>query len=86
MRRPILNNSKDGDVVYDPFLGSGTTLLAAEETGRVCCGMDIDPAYVNVIVRRWEKATGQVARLSATQATFAEVQAQRQEVAEHAAS
>src|SRR6266699_854868 len=50
MRRPVLNNSVRGDVVYDPFLGSGTTLVAAETTDRLCYGMDIDPAYVDVIV------------------------------------
>jgi DNA modification methylase len=44
--------------VYDPFLGSGTTLIAAEQTGRVCYGMEIDPVYVDVIVRRWEEYTG----------------------------
>jgi DNA modification methylase len=57
MRRPILNNSKRGDGVYDPFLGSGTTLIACESEGRVCYGMEIDPAYCDVIVARWEKQT-----------------------------
>ena len=50
MRRPILNNTVPGDIVYDPFLGSGTTLIAAQETERVCFGLDIDPRYVDVIV------------------------------------
>lgn len=52
MRRPICNNSALGEAVYDPFLGSGTTLIAAQTTGRACLGMEIDPAYVDVAVRR----------------------------------
>jgi DNA modification methylase len=50
-------------LVYDPFLGSGTTLIACEQTGRVCYGMEIDPVYVDVIVRRWEVFTGKKAVL-----------------------
>jgi DNA methylase len=53
MRRPILNHTKRGELVYEPFLGSGTTLAAAELTERVCCGMELDPKYVDVIVQRW---------------------------------
>jgi adenine-specific DNA methylase len=63
MRRPIENNSSPGQAVYDPFLGSGTILIAAEQTGRVCYGMEIDPVYVDVIVRRWEEFTGKKAIL-----------------------
>jgi DNA modification methylase len=48
MRRPVLNNSKAGDAIYDPFLGSGTTVVACEATGRSCLGMEIDPGYVDV--------------------------------------
>ena len=77
MRRPILNNSKGGDAVYDPFLGSGTTLVAAEMEGRVCYGLELDPAYVDVIVTRWQNLTGKVAMLEATGATFEETKAQR---------
>jgi DNA modification methylase len=58
MRRPIVNNSRPGELVYDPFLGSGTSLIAAETTGRICCGLEISPAYVDVIVRRWQAFTG----------------------------
>jgi DNA modification methylase len=58
MRRPIQNHSGD---VYDPFLGSGTTLIAAEMMGRTCYGVELSPAYCDVIVARWEKATGQTA-------------------------
>ena len=54
MRRPILNHTKRGELVYEPFLGSGTTLAAAELTQRVCYGIELDPKYVDVVVRRWE--------------------------------
>lgn len=50
--------TKRGGLVLDTFLGSGSTLMAAQETGRVCCGVELDPLYVDVIVRRWQKATG----------------------------
>ena len=63
MRRPILNNSSPGQAVYDPFLGSGTTLIAAEGTGRVCYGMEISPAYVQIVVERWCNFTGKKAEL-----------------------
>jgi len=63
MRRPILHHTKAGDEVYDPFLGSGTTLVAAELTGRVCYGLELDPGYCDVIVARWEKLTGKKATL-----------------------
>lgn len=55
MARPIRNNSKEGDVVYDPFLGSGTTLIAAEQLNRICYGIELDPAYCDIIVERWTK-------------------------------
>ena len=58
MRRPILNHTHAGEVVYDPFLGSGTSIIAAETTGRICIGLEIDPAYCDVIVERWEQFTG----------------------------
>jgi DNA modification methylase len=63
MRRPILNHTERGDVIYDPFLGSGTTLAASELTGRICYGLEIDPKYVDVIVCRWQQLTGQSATL-----------------------
>lgn len=73
MRRPILNHTRRGDSVYDPFLGSGTTLIAAEELERVCYGIDIDPKYVDVIVKRWEKYTGKQAGLADDGRTFTQV-------------
>jgi len=73
MRRPILNNSKPGDAVYDPFLGSGTTLIAAETEGRRCFGIELNPAYVDVIVRRWQDFTGLKATLQGTDKTWEDV-------------
>jgi DNA modification methylase len=61
MRRPMLNNASQGQAVYEPFSGSGTTLIAAETTGRVCHAMELDPAYVDVAVTRWQTFTGQEA-------------------------
>ncbi|MCK9994177.1 MAG: hypothetical protein Dbin4_02697 [Alphaproteobacteria bacterium] len=58
MRRPIINNSVKGDAVYEPFSGSGTTLIAAEMTERRCFAVEIDPGYCDVAVDRWEKLTG----------------------------
>jgi len=77
MRRPIENNSKIGDVVYDPFLGSGTTLIAAEMTGRICVGLELSPAFVDVIVQRWQAFTGKTALLEGTGQIFTEVEATR---------
>jgi DNA modification methylase len=77
MRRPIMNHTQRGELVYDPFLGSGTTLVAAELTGRVCCGLELDPKYVDVIIGRWQKVSGQQATLDGAGATFPEVQLQR---------
>jgi DNA modification methylase len=62
--------TKRGDVVLDTFLGSGSTLMAAQETGRICCGVELDPLYVDVAVRRWQKATGRDAVLVETGETF----------------
>ena len=57
--RAIGNSSKSEDIVLDPFLGSGSTLIAAEKTGRICYGMELDPKYVDVIVQRYVDYTGQ---------------------------
>ncbi len=63
MRPPILNRTLPGEAVYDCFLGSWTTLMAAEQNGRVCYGSELDPKYVDVIVRRWQGYTGKQAVL-----------------------
>jgi DNA modification methylase len=77
MRRPMLNNSQAGDLVYEPFLGSGTTVIAAEATGRITLAVEIDPLYVDVAVRRWQAFTGQQATLKADGRTFDEIVAER---------
>ena len=61
LRDLILNSSKIGDYVYDPFLGSGSTLLACEQTKRKCIGIEIDPKYCQVTIERYEKMTGRKA-------------------------
>jgi DNA modification methylase len=62
MARPIRNHGVAGDVVYDPFCGSGTTLIAAEQLQRICVAIELSPAYCDVIVERWQKLTGGKAR------------------------
>ena len=66
----ILDCSARGDIVLDTFLGSGTTLVAAERTGRRCHGMELDPAYVDTSVRRWQKLSGRSARHAASGRSF----------------
>ena len=78
MRRPIQNNSHAGETVYDPFLGSGTTLIAAQTIDRICVGVELDPGYVDVIVRRWQDFTGKAAILKPTGETFVDLQTQTQ--------
>jgi hypothetical protein len=77
MRRPILNHTERGEAVYDGFLGSGTTLIAAELTERVCCGLEIDATYVDVIVCRWQQLTGKAATLAGDGRTFDQIKADR---------
>jgi DNA modification methylase len=78
MKRPIENNSSPGQAVYDPFVGSGTTIIAAEITGRACHAIELHAPYVDVSVLRWQNFTGKTATLEATGETFAEVIADRQ--------
>jgi DNA modification methylase len=75
MKRPIENNSKPGDAVYDPFVGSGTTIIAAEMTGRKCYAIEIDPTYVDVALKRWQNFTGDRATLDGK--SFEQVGAER---------
>ena len=65
-----------GDTVLDPFLGSGTTVIAAERTGRRCYGLEIDPIDVDVVVRRWQSFTGESARHAATGRSFNDIEAE----------
>ena len=76
-RRPILFHTERGEAVYDPFLGSGTTLIAAELTERVCCGLEIDNRYCDVIVCRWQQLTGRLATLDGDGRSFDEIKAER---------
>jgi DNA modification methylase len=77
MRRPIENNSSVGQAVYEPFAGSGTTIIAAEMAGRCCRAIELDPIYVDVAVRRWEAFTGKMAVLEGGDAGFDNVATQR---------
>ena len=78
MRRPILNHLKRGALVYDPFLGSGTTLATAELTERVCYGIELDPKYVDVNVQRWQALAGKEAHLDGDGRSFEAIAQERQ--------
>jgi DNA modification methylase len=82
MRRPILNHTKRGESIYEPFLGSGTTLAAAEVTERVCYGMELDPKYVDVVVNRWQRLSGDKAHLDGDSRTFDQIAEARHKEAE----
>jgi DNA modification methylase len=80
-RRPILYQTQPGDICYEPFSGSGTTIAAAELTGRRCYAMEISPAFVDVAVTRWQSLTNQTARLDGDGRTFEEIKADRLRIA-----
>jgi len=73
LERAIRNSSKPRDTVLDPFGGSGTTMIAAERTGRRAVLLEIDPVYADVIVRRWQEATGEAAVLESEDRIFADI-------------
>lgn len=77
MKRPIENNSQPGEGVYEPFSGSGTTIIAGEITGRRVYAIELNPAYVDVAVRRWQAFTGLAATLEADGKSFDDVAAER---------
>jgi DNA modification methylase len=77
MKRPIENNSSVGQAVYEPFCGSGTTIIAAEITGRTCHAIELMPQYVDVAVERWQALTGETAKLEEGGRTFAEIAGER---------
>ena len=77
MKRPIENNSRPGESVFEPFSGSGTTIIAAEITGRRCLAIELNPPYVDIGVRRWQNFTGFVATLEADGRSFDQVVADR---------
>ena len=80
MRRPILNHTRRGGLVYEPFLGSGTTLAAAELTDRVACCIELDPKYVDVAILRWQSLSNKEATLEGDGRTFNEIAAERRGV------
>ncbi|AWC21246.1 Modification methylase DpnIIB [Aminobacter sp. MSH1] len=77
----IRDVTRRGDIILDPFLGSGTTLIAAHKVGRVCYGIELSPVYCDTIIRRYEKLTGEEAIHLGTGLTFAELRRQRRETA-----
>lgn len=77
MKRPIENNSSPGQAVYEPFSGSGTTIIAGEMTGRCVYAMELNPPYVDVAIKRWQDFTGQKAILESTGRTFEEMASER---------
>jgi DNA modification methylase len=79
MRRPILNHLRRGELVYEPFLGSGTTLAAAQLTERICYGIELDPKYVDVVVLRWQALAGAKATLDGDGRTFEEIACERRQ-------
>jgi DNA modification methylase len=81
MRRPILNHLRRGELVYDPFLGSGTTLAAAELTERVCYGVELDPKYCDVVIQRWQSLSNKKAALEGDGRTFEEIAQERRKEA-----
>jgi DNA modification methylase len=77
MKRPIENNSSPGQAVYEPFSGSGTTIIAGEMTGRSIHAIELNPAYVDVAVKRWQSFTGKQAIHEASGKTFDELKAEK---------
>jgi DNA modification methylase len=77
MRRPIVNNSAKGDAVYEPFAGSGTTIIAAETVGRKCIAMEIDPRYCDMVIERWQRFARRSATLDGDGLTFSAAKAER---------
>ena len=77
MRRPMEAHGEEGDFVYEPFSGSGSTIIAGEQCARRVLAMELSPAYVDVAIRRWQAFTGQAARLEQDGRDFAAVAAER---------
>jgi DNA modification methylase len=77
MRRPIVNNSSPGQAIYEPFSGSGTTIIACEKEARIALAIELEPAYVDVAVTRWQNFTGKQATLDGDGRSFEEVALER---------
>jgi DNA modification methylase len=84
MKRPIENNSSPGQAVYEPFSGSGTTIMAGELTGRHIHAIELSPAYVDVAIKRWQDFTGKKATHAETGKTFEEMSSDRYDQGEWA--
>ena len=82
MRRPMLNNSEPNEIIYEPFSGSGTTIIAAESCRRRCYAIELNPEYVDMAIRRWEEYANQKAILEGDGRTYEEIAAFRSEVDE----
>ena len=80
----MFNHTEEGDILYDPFLGSGSTLIAAERGNRICYGLEISPAYVDKIVLRWQSLTGRQAVLESSGRSFEKMGADRRSMADPA--
>jgi DNA modification methylase len=78
----MLNNSSPGQAIYEPFLGSGTTLIAAQSCGRVCFGIELDPLFVDVSIGRWQAFVGEKAKRANDGMLFEEVAPQASPVEE----
>ena len=78
IRRPILWHTKPGELLYEPFSGSGTAIIAAEMTGRRCYALELSPAFVDVAVLRWQRFTGKTASLAGDGRSFTEIAAHRE--------
>ena len=86
VERAVRNSSKSRDIVLDPFGGSGSTLIACEKSGRQACLMELDPKYVDVIIRRWQEYAGADAEMVETGASFRAIAAERLQTTERVAS
>ena len=75
----ILDCTARGEIVLDAFLGSGTTLMAAQRVGRRCYGIELDELYVDTIIRRWQTFTGDDARHASSNRSFKEIEAEVEE-------
>jgi DNA modification methylase len=75
----LLDSSHRGEIVLDSFLGSGTTLLAAERTGRICRGIELDPLYIDTAIRRWQNLTGRDAVRLADGKRFRDIEAETEQ-------
>jgi DNA modification methylase len=77
IERALVNSSKSGDLIFDPFGGSGSTMIACEKLGRKSALIELDPKYADVIVQRWEEFTGKQAILDGDGRTFSEINSER---------